>query len=97
MRMVETRYLVCYDVPGDRRRTQLAKCLDGYGDRVQDSVFEAVLDSATRERMMADVVELLDAAEDRLAVYPLCAACAEKVVRLGIQKEIPGEETVFIV
>lgn len=33
------RYLVAYDIPDDRRRERLAKCLQRHGDRVQFSVF----------------------------------------------------------
>jgi CRISPR-associated protein Cas2 len=33
------RFLVAYDIPSDRRRERLAKCLERHGDRVQYSVF----------------------------------------------------------
>ena len=36
-------YLISYDIPDDRRRSQLAKALKGFGTRVQYSVFEAHL------------------------------------------------------
>ena len=34
-------YVICYDIPDNRRRNQLAKELKGFGTRVQYSVFEA--------------------------------------------------------
>lgn len=37
-------YLVSYDIPETRRRTKLAKILEDFGDRVQYSVFECILD-----------------------------------------------------
>jgi hypothetical protein len=40
---------------------------------------------------------LLNEAEDRFAVYPLCATCAGKAVRLGLGEVPPGDEEVFIV
>ena len=94
------RYVVCYDVPDDKRRTRLAKCLDGYGDRVQYSVFEAVLDRALFDKMIEDVQRIIDAEADRVSVYALCAACARRVARLGappLGGSVPGEEEVFIV
>lgn len=92
------RYVICYDVPDDKRRTRLAKCLDGYGDRVQYSVFEAVLDRALFDNLVEDARRILDPEEDRLAAYGLCAACARRAVRLGREaEEIPGGEVVFIV
>src|SRR6185436_13646804 len=36
--------LVSYDIPDDRRRTKLANALKDFGERVQYSVFEFLLD-----------------------------------------------------
>ena len=36
--------LVVYDIPDDKRRTKLATFLEGYGRRVQYSVFECFMD-----------------------------------------------------
>ena len=33
-------YLICYDVVNDRRRNRVSRLLEGYGLRVQKSVFE---------------------------------------------------------
>lgn len=33
-------YLISYDIPDDKRRTKIAHLLEGYGERVQYSVFE---------------------------------------------------------
>jgi CRISPR-associated protein Cas2 len=48
-----TFYLICYDIVKDSRRTKVAHLLEGYGLRVQKSVFEVVLMSnslrATKE------------------------------------------------
>jgi len=35
--------VIAYDITDDKRRRKLAKFLEGYGDRVQYSVFEARL------------------------------------------------------
>ena len=94
------RYVVCYDVPDDKRRLRLAKCLDGYGDRVQYSVFEAVLDRSLFDKMIADIQGLIDAETDRVVVYALCAACAGRRVYLGalpLGGAPPGEEEVWVV
>ncbi|MEF3191391.1 MAG: CRISPR-associated endonuclease Cas2 [Campylobacterales bacterium] len=34
------RYLITYDIPDNRRRQKLHDLLSGYGQRVNDSVFE---------------------------------------------------------
>lgn len=38
-------YLICYDIPDDKRRKKIADILEGYGSRVQYSVFESVLNA----------------------------------------------------
>jgi CRISPR/Cas system-associated endoribonuclease Cas2 len=57
------------------------------------------LDKALFDKLMETVDTILKPDEDFLSVYPLCAACAKKVVRLGKAglREIVGEEKVFIV
>jgi CRISPR-associated protein Cas2 len=92
-----TRYVICYDVTDPKRRTRLSKCLDGYGDRVQFSVFEAVLDKLLFASLQQDAEEIIDPLMDRVSIFPLCAGCAKRAVRLGKPTEVPGEEIVFVV
>ena len=92
------RCVICYDIPDDKRRTRLSKCLDGYGDRVQYSVFEAVLNRELFDSLLEDVRGIIDPGEDRVSVFSLCGSCAGRVRRLGISSsESPGEEIVFVV
>ncbi|MFH1760853.1 MAG: CRISPR-associated endonuclease Cas2, partial [bacterium] len=35
-------YVISYDIPVTRRRTKVAKLLDGFARRVQKSVFEMI-------------------------------------------------------
>lgn len=99
MRGEALRYVVCYDIPDDKRRIKVARCLDGYGDRVQFSVFEALLDQRLVEKLVAKLRDLIDETEDSVRIYALCAACAGKFRQLGVMESGPkiGEETVFIV
>jgi CRISPR-associated protein Cas2 len=76
-------YAICYDVTDDRRRQEVAKVLKDFGCRVQLSVFEANLDPQELERLKTRVHRLLDPQEDTLRIYPLCAACSERVLVLG--------------
>ena len=39
-------YVVTYDIPNDKRRKKVSDLLEGYGRRVQYSVFECLLTSA---------------------------------------------------
>lgn len=38
-------YVICYDIPDDKRRKKISDLLEVYGSRVQYSVFECVLNS----------------------------------------------------
>ena len=92
------RYVVCYDIASDDRRRRLAECLDGYGDRVQESVFELVLDTKLFEKCIADLDHLLEVDEDSVVAYALCKGCEDRSVRLGLgRKRSIGNEKVFIV
>ena len=72
-------YLISYDIPDDRRRSQLAKVLKGYGNRVQYSVFEAHLNGRQFDELKQTVARLIDASEDSVRYYALCNACVERI------------------
>ena len=94
-----TRFVVCYDVANDRRRREIAACLDGYGDRVQESVFELAVDSALMEGCLAEISTLIDRSEDNIAIYRLCGSCERERSYLGVGEvaDRVGEETAFVV
>lgn len=85
-----TRYVICYDIPDDKRRTHLAKCLDSYGDRIQFSVFEAVLDDKLFDKLIDGIQNCIDDQEDFVTVYALCGACNKRIQRLGVLPSGPG-------
>jgi CRISPR-associated protein Cas2 len=91
-------YLICYDVPDHKRRARLAKLLDGYGWRVQYSVYEALLEAALFDKLHVEILTLIDAEADRVAVYRLCAGCAKRRLALGTNAaDWLGHEVVFVV
>jgi CRISPR-associated protein Cas2 len=88
-------YLVSYDIPDDKRRTKLAKTLKDFGDRVQYSVFECILDANLLERMKEKITGLIDESEDSVRIYDLCAGCEKNIVIIG-QGMVSKEEEVYI-
>ncbi|RKU12141.1 CRISPR-associated endonuclease Cas2 [Candidatus Poribacteria bacterium] len=72
-------YVICYDIPDDRRRNQLAKALKGFGTRVQYSVFEAHLNRKQYEELKHIVAGIVDSSEDSVRYYALCGACAGRI------------------
>jgi len=93
-----SRFVICYDVADNKRRYKVAACLDGYGDRVQGSVFELRVERALLDRCLAQVSGLINAAEDSVVAYRLCAACEKERIYLGVGEQVAhiGEEDVFI-
>ncbi len=97
--MDKQRYLISYDIPDDRRRTKTAKFLDGFGDRLQYSVFEALLDRMLFDNLLNGLNNILNEREDKVMIIGLCRQCSAKRIRLGVgaDRPLPGDETVFIV
>lgn len=71
--------LVTYDVDtstpaGERRLTQVARVCEGFGVRVQKSVFECRLTETGLERLVTQLLELIDKRSDSVNIYSLEAS-----------------------
>ena len=73
-----TLTVVAYDIPNDRRRVRVHTLLLGYGDPVQESVFECELDEPQVRKLRAELRRLLKPV-DKVRLYSLCATCAEGI------------------
>jgi len=92
-----TRWIAAYDIADDRRRDRVARLLQGYGTRVQASVFELLLDTDDLDRLERRVRRAIDPQTDRVRLYPVCAACAAKVLDWGAEAGVPFDApTVFL-
>ena len=58
--------LVVYDIPDDLRRTKLSKFLEGYGTRVQWSVFECFLSLEQMNNLYDKVEKRVEPQEDNV-------------------------------
>ena len=88
-------YLISYDIPDTPRRTKIAKILDDFGDRVQYSVFECLIDRELLDKMMIRLQKVAKEAEDSIRIYALCRDC-EKVIKIIGQGEVSKEEKYYI-
>ncbi len=88
-------YLVSYDISDTPRRTRIAKILDDFGDRVQYSVFECLIDDVLLARMMSRLEKVAKEDEDSIRIYCLCGNC-EKVIRIIGRGEVTKDRDVFI-
>ncbi len=88
------RYLVTYDIIDNKRRTKLAKSLKDFGDRVQYSVFECLLDSVLYEAMVSRIKKIINEDEDGVRIYPICRRCEDGCRIIGLGKMIETREAI---
>ncbi len=92
------RWLAVYDVADNRRRLRLAGVLDDFGDRVQNSVFEMLLEQDELPLVKERIAEAINPLEDKVRLYPLCDACGKKVVDFGpFERKAFDEPEVIVV
>lgn len=90
-------FLVVYDVEtstraGQRRLRQVAKACEGYGQRVQYSVFEMVCSRTKMAQLVLQLEGIMDPRSDSIRVYPLDGDAPSRVILLGPRREIPHED-----
>ncbi len=88
-------YVVAYDIPDDRRRTRVHKILTGFGNWTQYSLFECFLTRKQLVLLRSKLAEHLEAKQDSVRFYPLCASCVDKVETIGGPP--PTEELLFVI
>jgi CRISPR-associated protein Cas2 len=88
--------VVSYDIPNDRRRTKVMKTLEGFGHRVQYSVFECELRPADLTKLKARLKGLIEPQEDDIRFYDLCETCQGKVTMLGRAKMFREKTSVVV-
>ena len=88
-------YVVSYDIPDSKRRTKVAKVLLDFGNRVQYSVFECIMDQRLLEKMTAKLSRTISEEEDKVRIYSLCATC-EKSIKIFGKGEITKDENMYI-
>ncbi len=88
--------VVSYDIVDDKKRTQLAKKLLNFGQRVQYSVFECDLNKKQLDQMKKQALKCVDPHEDSLKIYKLCEHCASRIESFGIRKGWEDTEVIVI-
>lgn len=93
--------LVSYDVAtqdtgGQRRLRRVAKACQNFGQRVQYSVFECLVDPAQWAMLRQKLIDIIDPEQDSLRFYYLGANWRRRVEHVGA-KETPDQEGPLIV
>lgn len=69
-------YLVCYDIRCPKRWRKAYKLIEGYGERLQYSIFRCWLSQRTREKMRWQLEKILTK-EDDLILIRLSHQCVK--------------------
>ncbi len=93
--------LVSYDVKtselgGSKRLRRVAKACKDYGQRVQFSVFECLVDPAQWTHFRQRLLEEIDMEKDSLRFYFLGANWRNKVEHVGAKKSFDQEGPLII-
>jgi CRISPR-associated protein Cas2 len=78
--------LVCYDVRDERRLRAVAKVLEGYGERVQYSIFRCWLTDRQHESLLWRLEQVMED-DDSLLVVPIPAEVERRVYSRNLQTE----------
>ncbi|MBU5230899.1 CRISPR-associated endonuclease Cas2 [Intestinimonas butyriciproducens] len=93
--------LITYDVntedaAGRRRLRWVARQCVNYGQRVQNSVFECVLDAAQYRQVQAKLIQIADLERDSLRFYMLGNNYKSKVEHFEIKPSYEAEGVLMV-
>ena len=89
--------VVAYDIADDRRRVRVMKLLKGYGEHIQESVFECDLDAARTRRLVRALRALIDPQADNVRLYALCRQDVARIGQLGVPRPVQLARELIIV
>ncbi len=83
--------LITYDVnttslTGQSRLRKVAKCCENYGQRVQNSVFECLLDPEQLAELKHQLLKVIDTSADSLRFYNLGSKWHGRVEHIGVKE-----------
>ncbi|MDO4548058.1 MAG: CRISPR-associated endonuclease Cas2 [Clostridia bacterium] len=93
--------LITYDVnttdpAGKKRLRTVAKKCVAHGQRVQNSVFECLLDAADCKKLQAELASIIDSQKDSLRFYALGNNYKTKIEHIGAKTTYAPEDTLMI-
>lgn len=93
--------VITYDVntetaAGQKRLRQVAKCCQNYGQRVQNSVFECILDAAQSRLVKKMLEDIIDSEKDSLRFYYLGNNYRNKVEHIGAKPGYDAEGVLLV-
>lgn len=93
--------VVAYDVDtsdkaGEKRLRKVAQLCERYGSRVQNSVFEVMLDPAQLVELKSGLQKIIDMKADSIRIYRIGSTYQSKIEVIGKASRIEAGEPLII-
>ncbi|MCL1936177.1 MAG: CRISPR-associated endonuclease Cas2 [Defluviitaleaceae bacterium] len=93
--------LITYDVStitatGRKRLQKIAKICQNYGQRVQNSVFECIVDNTQLLELKIKLKSVMNTSEDSLRIYQMGNNYKNKVEHFGIKEALDLEAPLIL-
>ncbi|TSJ72803.1 CRISPR-associated endonuclease Cas2 [Corynebacterium godavarianum] len=90
------KYLVCYDISHNRRRSKVSARLQAIGERIQESVF--IVHATTPDTSwQQEILDLCNLDVDRILFLPVCKSCYAAIGSHGQMDLEDGQQGWFII
>lgn len=89
--MARRRYLIAYDIADPKRLHRICKIMEGYGDRLQYSVFVSDLTISELVHARAEVEDQMVMSEDSVVIVDLGDVVDARFVFLGRHRALPTD------
>lgn len=86
--------LIIYDIVDNKKRVRFAKYLQGYGNRVQKSAFEAMLPKKKYDKLLCEIPAFITD-EDSVRVYRIRGRGQVSV--WGVKTDFDDEEDIILI
>jgi CRISPR-associated protein Cas2 len=96
--MSRIRYLVSYDISNPKRLRKVARSLEGFGVRLQYSVFECPLDDMRLAKLKAELQGLVNHDEDQVLFVSLGPSVSDATLvieAMGLPYEVRSRVTII--
>ena len=96
--MSRIRYLVSYDISHPKRLRKVARVLEGFGVRLQYSVFECPLDDIRLAKLHAELQPVINHDEDQILFVSLGPSAGDATLvieAMGLPYEVRSRVTII--
>jgi CRISPR-associated protein Cas2 len=95
--MARRRFLIAYDIADPKRLRRICKIMEGYGDRMQYSVFISDLNPSELLHTRTEVEEQMLMTEDSVMIVDLGDVADARFLFVGRRRPLPSSSAARIV